>query len=336
MDILQVAKRAGVSTATVSRVINGYPRVSQRTVARVRKAVEETNYVPNPSARSLRVGRTRLFGLIVSDVNNPFFPELISAFEALAGAHGIGVIFTHTNYELERLDSCIRRMIEQKVDAIAIMTSEMDERSLRGAVKLGVPIVLMNQRQLADQYPNVLVEYATGYREALEHLLFLGHRDFGFIAGPPQLSSAQGRKAAFNTALRAHGVQVRPQCVVTGDMRVEGGRAAMLDLLKRSPRPTAVLAANDLMAVGALQAAHERGVRVPDDISLIGFDDLPVASMVYPPLSTIRHPRRELAARAFALLQHALQEGKALPEVILHPHLVLRESTAPPAKRRRR
>ncbi|MFP5236700.1 MAG: LacI family DNA-binding transcriptional regulator [Acidobacteriota bacterium] len=336
MDILQVAKRAGVSTATVSRVINGLPRVSQRTVARVRKAIEETNYIPNPNARSLRVGRTRLFGLIVSDVNNPFFPELIDAFEALAAAHDIGVIFTHTNYELERLDSCIRRMIEQKVDAIAIMTSEMNEQSLRAVVKLGIPIVLMNQRQLAERYPNVLVEYSTGYREALDHLLFLGHRDFGFIAGPPQLSSAQGRKRAFDTALRAHGLHVRPEWVVAGDMRVQGGRAAMLELLKRTPRPTAVLAANDLMAVGALQAAHEAGVLVPEEVSIIGFDDLPVASMVYPPLSTIRHPRRELAARAFALLQHALQEGKALPEVMLHPHLVVRESTAAPSRRRRR
>ena len=336
MDILQVAKRAGVSTATVSRVMNGFPRVSERTVARVRKAIEEMNYVPNSSARSLRVGRTRLFGLIISDVNNPFFPELIDAFESLAAAHGIGVIFTHTNYELERLDSCIRRMIERRVDAIAIMTSEIDERFLRQPMKLGVPIVLMNQRQLAARYPNVLVEYATGYREAMDHLLFLGHRDLGFIAGPPQLSSAQDRKAAFKTVSQAHGVHLGPERIVAGDMHVEGGRSAMRELLARSPRPTAVLATNDLMAVGALQAAHEAGIRVPEDISLVGFDDLPIASMVSPPLTTIRHPRRELAARAFALLQNALQEGNALPELILHPHLVVRESTASPARRRRR
>lgn len=336
MDILQVAKRAGVSTATVSRVINRFPGVRQQTVARVRRAIADLNYVPNPNARSLRVGRTRMFGLIVSDVNNPFFPELIDAFESLAAAQGIEVIFTHTNYELKRLESCIRRMIERNVDAIAVMTSEIEEAPLRMAVKAGVPVVLMNQRKLAKKYPNVRVEYATGFREALEHLLSLGHRDIGFISGPPHLSSAQGRKAAFTAALRAHGLHVRADWISTGDMRVEGGRAAMHKLLQLSPRPTAVLAANDLMAVGALQAAHEAKLRVPGDLSLVGFDDLPIATMVQPPLSTIRHPRREVAARAFACLQQVLEKQKPLPDVTLHPHLVVRESTAAPAVRKRR
>src|SRR5579859_4373588 len=158
MDILQVAKRAKVSTATVSRVLNGFPGVRQKTAAKVRRAIEELNYVPNPNARSLRVGRTRLFGLIVSDVNNPFFPELIDAFESLAAADGIEVIFTHTNYDPERLHNCIRRMIERSVDAIAVMTSEVNEASLQKAVRAGVPVVLMNQQNLAGKYPNVLVD----------------------------------------------------------------------------------------------------------------------------------------------------------------------------------
>ena len=336
MDILQVAKRAGVSTATVSRVLNRLPGVRQQTMARVQRAVEELNYVPNPNARSLRAGRTRLFGLIVSDVNNPFFPELIDAFESLAAAHGIEVIFTHTNYELERLQSCVRRMIERSVDAIAVMTSEIDEGALRQAVKAGVPVVLMNQRRLAGKYPNVMVEYATGFREALEHLLFLGHRHFGFIAGPQQLASAQGRKAAFKAALRARGLNVRAEWIATGSLNVEGGRAAMEKMLTANPRPTAVLATNDLMAVGALQAAHEAKIRVPEELSLVGFDDLPIASMLLPALSTIRHPRREVAGHAFAYLQQALQERKSTLNVTLHPHLVVRDSTAAPARRRRR
>ena len=220
MDILQVAKRANVSTATVSRVLNGFPGVSEKTLARVRRAIAETNYVPNPNARSLRVGRTRLFGLIISDINNPFFPELIDAFEGLASAQGIEVIFTHTNYDPKRLHNCIRRMIERSVDAIAVMTSEVDEESLRQAIHIGVPVVLMNQRKLAKKYPNVLVEYATGFREALEHLLALGHRDIGFIAGPQRLNSARDRKEAFKTALRAHGLHVKNDWIATGDMRV--------------------------------------------------------------------------------------------------------------------
>jgi DNA-binding LacI/PurR family transcriptional regulator len=335
MDILQVAKRASVSTATVSRVLNGFPGVREKTAARVRRAVAELNYVRNPNARSLRAGRTRLFGLIVSDVNNPFFPELIDAFEALATAEGIEVIFTHTNYDPIRLHNCIRRMIERSVDAIAVMTSEVEAGSLQQAVRAGIPVVLMNQSKLAKEFPNVLVEYTAGFREALEHLLSLGHRDIGFIAGPQTLNSARGRKEAFTAALRNHGVDVRKEWIAVGDMRVNGGRKAMDALLARRPRPTAVVASNDLMAVGALQAAHAGRIQVPRDLSIIGFDDVPIASMVQPPLSTIRHPRREVAARAFEYLWKTVQGQKIGDDSPLQPHLVIRNSTAPPSKAKR-
>jgi LacI family transcriptional regulator len=336
MDILQVAKRASVSSATVSRVINGLPGVREKTSARVRQAIAEMNYIPNTNARGLRMGRTRLFGLIVSDINNPFFPELIDSFEALAAAQGIEVIFTHTNYDPKRLQSCIRRMVERNVDAIAVMTSEVEEAALKQASVAGVPLVLMNQRELAGKYPDVLVEYSAGFREALVHLLSLGHSEIGFIAGPQTLNSARGRKEAFRAALKSHGVRVRPEWIAVGSMRVEGGRAAMESLLSLQPRPTAVLTSNDLMAVGALQAAHAAHVRVPKDLSIIGFDDLPIAGMVHPPLSTIRLPRNEVAARAFACLQRTLQ-GKAIePAEPVQPHLIIRSSTAPPADRKRR
>lgn len=336
MDILQVAKRANVSSATVSRVINGLPGVRERTQSRVRQAIAELNYVPNTSARSLRIGRSRLFGLIVSDINNPFFPELIDAFESLAAEQGIEVIFTHTNYDPKRLHNCIRRLIERNVDAIAVMTSEVEEAALRQASVAGVPLVLMNQRELAGKYPDVLVDYSAGFREALVHLLSLGHREIGFIAGPQSLNSARGRKEAFRAALKSHGVRVRPEWITLGTMRVEGGRAAMEELLSRRSRPTAVITSNDLMAVGALQAAHAAHLRVPRDLSIIGFDDLPIASMMHPPLSTIRLPRNQVAARAFTSLQQTLA-GKPVAEVEpVQPHLVIRNSTAPPANRNQR
>ncbi len=336
MDILQVARRARVSTATVSRVINGFPGVRPKTMARVEKAIAELNYIPNPNARNLRIGRTRLYGLVVSDINNPFFPELIDAFEALASAQGIDVIFTHTNYDLERLRNCMRRMAERGVDGIAVMTSEVDEEALQQAVKAEVPIVLMNQQKLASVYPNVRVDYATGFREALDHLLNFGHRDIGFIGGPQTLNSARRRQSAFLAALRAHRMRVRKEWIVAGDMRVEGGYAAMKTLLSYSPRPTAVLASNDLMAVGALQAAGEAKIHVPRDLSLIGFDDIPISNMVRPPLTTIRHPRNEVAARAFAWLQHALQNKELPMAPALRPHLIVRKSTAAPPERRKR
>jgi DNA-binding LacI/PurR family transcriptional regulator len=336
MDIVHVARRAKVSTATVSRVLNGFPGVRAATLARVQRAIAEMNYVPNPNARSLRAGRTRLFGLIVSDVKNPFFPELIDAFESLASDRGIEVIFTHTNYDPQRLQRCIRRMVERSVDAIALMTSEVDEAALEQSARAGVPVVLMNQGKLAERYPNVAVEYRTGFREALDHLLALGHRDIGFIAGPATLHSARGRLSAFKAAVRSHRLTVRAEWIATGDMRVEGGRAAMEQLLSRRSRPTAVLASNDLMAVGALQAAQNARISVPGDLSLIGFDDLPIAAMVHPPLSTIRHPRREAATAAFDLLWCVVQGEKPAASPTLHPHLVIRSSTAPPRRSTRR
>ncbi len=336
MDIAHVAQRAKVSTATVSRVLNGFPGVRAATLARVQRAIAEMNYVPNPNARGLRAGRTRLLGLVVSDVKNPFFPELIDSFESLAADRGVEVIFTHTNYDPQRLQRCIQRMVERSVDGIAVMTSEVDEAALEQAARKSVPVVLMNQGKLAASYLNVAVEYTTGFCEALDHLLALGHRDIGFIAGPPNLHSAQSRLNAFKAALRSHGLVVRAEWVANGDLRVEGGRAAMERLLSRRTRPTAVLASNDLMAVGALQAARNARISIPGDLSLIGFDDLPIASMVDPPLSTIRHPRSEVATAAFDLLWNALQGIKPSKFPKLHPHLVIRGSTASPKERLKR
>ena len=326
MNIQQVAKRARVSTATVSRVLNGATNVSEETSVRVRKVVDQLNYVPNNHARNLRVGSARMFGLIVSDINNPFFPELIDAFEALASQHGIDVIFTHTNYDPQRLQSCIRRMVERNVDAIAVMTSEVDDKALETA-SARVPLVLMNQPAFAKLYRNVPVEYATGFKEALEHLLSLGHKDIGFIAGPSTLSSTKRRQQEWALAMKRHKLRVHQEWVVTGDLRVQGGERAMQELMSMLPRPSAVLTSNDLMAVGALQAALHVGLRIPADVSVIGFDDLPIASMVMPQLTTIQLPRREIAAQAFTSLLQATRDGIRIECDAVHPHLVVRKST---------
>lgn len=306
MDIIEVARRAKVSTATVSRVLNGSPGVREKTSAHVLKVIEKLNYVPNSSARSLRVGRSRIFGLIISDIKNPFFPELIDAFEAFATTESIDVIFTHTNYDPERLSKCVRRMIDRNVDGIAVMTSEVSKEAIALAEQARIPLVLLNQKDYSDCC-NVQVDYSQGFREAIEHLKSLGHRKIGFIAGPQSLSSARRRRQAFQIALKACGLTLHREWIAIGDLRVEGGRAAMHTLLAADSRPTAVVASNDLMAVGALQAAHEAGVRIPRDMSLVGFDDLPISTMVYPALSTIHLSRREIAHHAFNALMQAIQ-----------------------------
>lgn len=326
MDIQQVAKRAKVSTATVSRVLNGSASVREKTSAHVRRVIAELNYVPNNHARSLRVGRARMFGLIVSDINNPFFPELIDAFEALATQHSIDVIFTHTNYDPKRLQSCIRRMVERNVDGIAVMTSEVDREALQLAPE-SVPLVLMNQAAYKKQYRNVPVEYSTGFGEALEHLRSLGHTDIGFIAGPPTLSSAKRRRQEWARAMKRLDLPVRDEWIAVGDMRVEGGERAMQELVSLAIHPTAVLTSNDLMAIGALQAASRAGFRVPEDLSILGFDDLPIASMVVPQLTTIQLPRREIANSAFFSLFQATRDGSVVKCETVHPKLIVRKST---------
>lgn len=330
MDIIEVARRAKVSTATVSRVLNGSPGVREKTSAHVRKIVEELKYVPNSNARSLRVGRTRLFGLIISDIKNPFFPELIDAFEAFATTQSIDVIFTHTNYDPDRLIKCVRRMIDRNVDGIAVMTSEVDEQAIVQAEQARVPLVLLNQKGFEERCCNILVDYSQGFREAIEHLQSLGHCDIGFIAGPPSLSSARRRRRAFEAAMKRCGLSLQKKWIAVGDLRVDGGRLAMSKLLAGASRPTAVVTSNDLMAIGALQAAREAGVCIPDNLSVVGFDDLPISTMVYPALTTIQLSRREIAHLAFSGLIEAVRARHKifLQGPPISPRLVIRQSSS--------
>lgn len=331
-----MSKRAGVSTATVSRVLNGSPRVRKETADRIRKVIADLNYVPNTSARNLRTGRSEMFGLIVSDIKNPFFPELIDEFEALAAASNIDVVFTHTNYSRERFATCIRRMVERNVDGIAVMASEVDEAALQMATQCRVPIVLLNQPSLRTKYSNVLVDYLRGYREAVEHLVALKHQNIVFLSGPENLRSVHRRRKAFETAASEYGIATGHRQHWTGDMRVESGRAAMEGILQLKPRPTALIAANDLMAIGALQAAIAAELRVPEDLSIIGFDDLPIAALMQPQLTTLHLSRREIATAAFSQLTNGWQAPKSGMKIqekptshTVYPNLVVRGSTGP-------
>lgn len=338
MDILQVAKRAGVSTATVSRVLNDSPKVREETSQHVRRVIAELNYVPNTSARNLRMGRSEMFGLVVSDIKNPFFPDLIDQFEALAAQQGIEVVFTHTNYSTQRLATCIRRLVERNVDGIAVMTSEADETALQAAAQSQVPIVILNQPSLKSRFSCVMVDYTRGYREAVDHLKALGHRNIFFLTGPSNLESVQRRQKAFAAAAKTTGIPFGEKQLIAGDLRVQGGRAAMEAILRRKPRPTALIAANDLMAIGAMQAAIDAGLNVPKDISIIGFDDLPLATIMSPQLTTIHLSRQEIATEAFIRLTRMHQKTNSAtprPESKIYPRLIVRGSTGPAPRSRK-
>jgi DNA-binding LacI/PurR family transcriptional regulator len=334
MDIQEVARIANVSTATISRVLNGSPKVKPETFKRIKQVIEDLRYVPNTSARTLRVGRSQLLGLIVSDINNPFFPELIDSFEAKARERNIDVVFTHTNYQSERLEHCLKRLIERNVDGIAVCTSETNHDAFEFAALRSVPFVLLNQEGSQTPYNNIHVDHMSGALEAIQHLHGLGHRRIGFISGPSSFHSTKNRLITFFAAMKACKLRVKEQWVVEGDLHMEGGHAAMEKILQNSERPTALFCTNDMMAFGALQAAHQHNISVPDMLSIIGFDNLPVCDLVTPPLSSVDIPRRDIASHAFNMLLKAssLPEKKKLPTPKVKTKLVLRSSTAKPPR----
>ncbi len=333
MNIQEVARRAQVSTATVSRTINGSDKVKANTAERVRRAIEALNYFPNTNARALGSGRSRLYGLIISDITNPFFPELVKSFEDTAVLHGLEVIVSNTSYKADRAELCVQRMLERKVDGVAIMTSELEPQLLERLKSNGIPLVFLDTGTVGEDTSNVLVNYSKGIDEAVDHLVSLGHERIGFISGPMTLPSARTRREAFLKSLHRAGISLRKDLIVEGNHRIDGGRMAMEELLQLTFLPTAILASNDLTAIGAIGSIHQHGLHVPQDISVIGFDDIDISAALYPPLTTVRLSRSHIADRAFHALFSANREpGSRGAEYIVQPELVVRDTTAPRIK----
>jgi DNA-binding LacI/PurR family transcriptional regulator len=336
MNIEAVARRANVSTATVSRVINRPELVRASTAAAVLEVIRELNFYPNRNARALGTGRSSMFGLIISDITNPFFPELVKAFETIAVEHGQEVLVANTDYDPVRMEHCLSRMLERKVDGVAIMTSEMDEALIGPFGRRGIPLVFLDSGTPALGVNTISVDYRTGIGQAMEHLRKLGHRRIGFISGPLRLISARRRLDAFEKGMALHQPRIKETWIEEGDHRIEGGKIAMRRMLTSSVLPTAVMASNDLTAIGAIDEIHEQGLRVPEDISVIGFDDIRMSSFIYPALTTISLPRAQIAQIAFQALFERYDGQQIEPRPgtnrVIQPALVIRKSTGPPRK----
>ncbi len=333
MNIKAVAKRAKVSTATVSRTINGSDKVNPETAARVHKAISALNFVPNNNARALGSGRSSLLGLIISDITNPFFPELVKAFEDIALKQGKDVLITNTDYDPERTMHCVTRMLQRKVDGVAIMTSEMDDHLTDLFRRSSIPVVFLDTGTPGPGISCVHIDYSAGVEMAMTHLTALGHQKIAFISGPLNLTSARIRYRAFmDSSVRDH-LTASPSLLEEGNHRSDGGYEAMCRLLRGKIRPTAVLCSNDLTAIGALGAIAEAGLRVPEDISIIGFDDIKLSAYTSPALTTVRLPYADIArASVHALLGSTqsltatLSEGE---QSTIEPIFVERRSTGP-------
>ncbi|AEU37214.1 LacI family DNA-binding transcriptional regulator [Granulicella mallensis] len=332
IDIRGVAAKARVSIATVSRTINHVPTVDPVLAARVWSAVAELNYFPNTQARALVSGKSKLLGLIVSEITNPFFPELIQEFEQVAVERGYEILIGSTNYEKKTIEQCARRMLERKVDGVAVMTFGIEEVLFERFAVDNIPVVFIDAAPSRPLSSVLAVDYRTGIYEGVQHLAVLGHRKIGFITGPLRLRSAEARKAAFLDCLRSTGLKADPAWIIEGDHTLDGGRDAMQKILALPQWPTAIMCSNDMTAIGVQHALFEAKLKVPDDFSLVGFDDIHLAEYTIPPLTTVRMSCKDLALRAVNDLLSHLQDSPAKPEAPskIITRLIVRQTTGLP------
>jgi LacI family transcriptional regulator len=331
VTIEDVARAAGVSRQTVSRAINDQSEISPQTRARVLRIVEELGYRPSGIARGLATRRTRTLGLVIPDVANPFFSDVARGAEHVAYAEGYNVFLCNTEEDPQRELAVLRSLEGQRVDGVVLCSSRLDDRELRSVVVHHSVAVLVNRRLESegelDRIGVVLLDDVAGGRMAAQHLLDGGHRAVGFVAGPPASRSGRWRAEGYRAALADTGLSGSPAWMVHCPADVDGGHQAAGDLLARQPELTALFCYNDLVAVGALQACADLGRRVPDDVAVVGFDDITLAALVTPPLTTCRVPRYELGAQAMRLLLAQIDGcSDSCDEVVLRPELVIRAS----------
>jgi LacI family transcriptional regulator len=332
-SIRDVAKRARVSIATVSRAVNRISTVDPELARRVWKAVDEVGYVPNTQARALVSGRSRILGLIVSEITNPFFPELVQEFENLAVAQGYEVMIGSTNYDPVRTESLIRRMLQRGVDGVAVMTFGIEEQLVMKLVEREFPLVFVDA---GPDLPNIRVlkvNYGEGIREAVQHLAALGHRQIAFITGPLRMRSAVARRDAFRKSMGEVGLATPAKHILEGNHTMEGGMAAMERVAALAELPTAVLCSNDMTAIGVLHGLYKTTHKVPKDISVVGFEDIHLAQFMLPPLTTVQMSCKDLATAAVQALRAGIEPDhpKATQkEWPISTRLVVRKSTAFP------
>jgi DNA-binding LacI/PurR family transcriptional regulator len=329
VDIRSVARKAKVSIATVSRVMNGVATVDPKLAKRVVKAAAELNYTPNDQARALVSGRSRLLGLIVSEITNPFFPELVQAFENAAVERGYEILIGSTNYSPARMNQCVRRMVDRRVEGVAVMTFGMEEGLLQELAARRMPVVSVGSTRKLELAVSIEIDYKKGIREAIQHLARMGHREISFISGPLTIRSARLRLEAYQAAMAEIGIRPTEASTIEGDHTLEGGYAAALQLFERQDRPTAVLCSNDMTAIGVLHAVSIKGLQVPRDLSIVGFDDIHMAQFTVPPLTSVRMSGTDLAIAACnALLQMSGPEAASVPkELVVTTELTVRQTT---------
>jgi LacI family transcriptional regulator len=336
VTIEDVARAAGVSRQTVSRAINNQDEISPQTRARVLRVVDEMGYRPSGIARGLATRRTRTLGLVIPDVSNPFFSDVTRGAEHVAYAEGYNVFLCNTEEDPQRELAVLRSLEEKRVDGVVLCSSRLDDDRLSKVVARQSAAVLVNRRLELSGEGNgvgvVMLDDERGGRLATQHLLVSGHRAVGFLAGPLASRSGRQRTAGYRAALEAAGLPYNAEWTRHCSPGVEGGRVAADELLSVHPELSALFCYNDLVAVGALQACARLQLQVPRDVAIVSFDDIPLAALVTPPLTTCRVPRYDLGLKAMRLLLDQLEresngaDRSMGREIVLRPELVVRAS----------
>lgn len=325
VSIRDVAAKAGVSTATVSHVLNGTRSSKPETRQRVLDAIQELGYSQNQAGRDLARGRSSLLGLIISDIRNPFFPEVTAAFQEQALLNNMDALVLNTNYDAHRTLNSVKRLMGLQVPGVAVLTSQIDPAIVDMLAQHNVAAVYLDLGRVDTSISNIVLDYEHGIVEALEHLTRLGHRRIAYIGGPVHLHSAQRRKDAFLESAVQMGLEA--PATIDADFTVKGGYFACAKLLAGSA-PTAIVAGNDLTAIGVLHRAYDGGLRVPDDLSVVGFDDILFAEFTQPALTTVSVPRIEIGRVAFQALWTTIADpSRAGREYRVGTKLMTRQTT---------
>jgi LacI family transcriptional regulator len=324
-----IAKEAGVSQATVSRVLNGDPRVADPTRARVLEVVERLNYTPNAIARGLVSSRTMLVGVVVSDIVNPFYPQLLEAIAELLDDRGLKMVLFNARGREE--DVYTKLLLEQRVDGIIFTAAVRDSKMVEQLVARKFPLVLTNRHVEGITADMAVGDNQAGAAAVAEHLCSLGHRRIAVITGDPRASTSYERLAGFRATLADRGCPLDDELVVEGGFLAKKAYDLTLELLARKDRPTAIFALNDLMAFGALNAATHAAVDVPSQLSVVGFDDVWMAGWERFDLTTVHQPLAEMARSSVDLLTERLEEpSRSVRKLVFPSTLVVRGTTAPP------
>lgn len=323
----EVAKLAKVSSATVSRVLSKSPYISAKTVERVMAAVEKLSYRRNVHARRLAIGKSDLFGLVISEITNPFFSEIIRGFQAAAWDRGFDVLLLNTEYDEKRTEAVVQKLIENSVRGVAIVTSSLEDSVIATLTDKNIGVVTFNPVPVDRLVSTVTIDYKRGLTQAIEHVASLGHRRAAVIAGPQTNRTASIIKQALVEGLRQRGLD--PDPVTHSDYHVDAGATAVQAILSAKDAPTVIFCGSDLIAMGAILALEEAGMNVPSDVSIVGIDDIPFSFLIRPALTTIRVPREELGKISFAALDKLLKlKRQRGAEYVVETELVIRKSAA--------